>query len=49
MMIGAIIALSITPFAFADESTGFAEPMNDVSMNWMHQKAKEKKSSIVGS
>ncbi|MBT3208907.1 MAG: amidohydrolase [Bacteroidetes bacterium] len=34
---------------FSMQSKKFAEPMNDVSMNWMHQKAKEKQSSIVGS
>ena len=36
MMIGAIIALSITPFAFADESTGFAEPMNNM-FDWVDE------------
>ena len=35
MMIGAIIALSITPFAFADD-TGFSEPMNDM-FNWVDE------------
>ena len=34
-MIGAIIALSITPFAFADD-TGFSEPMNDM-FNWVDE------------
>ena len=34
-MIGAIIALSITPFVFADD-TGFSEPMNDM-FNWVDE------------
>ena len=34
-MIGAIIALSITPFAFADD-TGFSEPMTDM-FNWVDE------------
>ena len=35
-LIGAVIALSVTPFAFADESTGFAEPMNDM-FDWVDE------------
>jgi hypothetical protein len=35
-MIGVIILLSIVPTAFADESTGFAEPLNDM-FDWVDE------------
>ena len=35
-MIGAILLLAIIPNAYADESTGFAEPMNDM-FNWVDE------------
>ena len=36
LMIGAILLLAIIPNAYADESTGFAEPMNDM-FNWIDE------------
>ena len=35
-MIGAILLLALIPNAYADESTGFAEPLNDM-FNWIDE------------